>query len=186
MALFQPCRLPGPPRPGPGVFFLSQKLKQKTPCGPRSPVFLKRCSAALRLTALGLRGVSCRTKNRYIYPFNRAGGRSQNRNPPQIRCQRIWFSGNWVSSLQASDWTNNGGLGCPQRFFRPLLGVQKWARRRQPRGSGAEPPLISTPGFGAGEAPIASTECGGVASKKCKNYLTFCSRPCILGNVKRI
>ena len=39
-------------------------------------------------------------------------------------------------SLKASDWANKGGLGSPQRFFRPLLGVQKWSRRRQasPKG----------------------------------------------------
>ena len=43
-------------------------------------------------------------------------------------------------SLKASDWANKGGLGSPQRFFRPLLGVQKWSRRRQPRGAGARSP----------------------------------------------
>ena len=42
-------------------------------------------------------------------------------------------------NLIKTDWTKGGGLGSPQRFFRPLLGVQKWAR-----GSGAEPPPIST------------------------------------------
>ena len=44
----------------------------------------------------------------------------------------LWkFSGCPVSNLMVTDWANNGGLGSPQRFFRPLLGVQKWARRRQ-------------------------------------------------------
>ena len=43
-------------------------------------------------------------------------------------------------NLVVTDWANKGGLGSPQRFFRPLLGVQKWARRRQARGLGLKRP----------------------------------------------
>ena len=73
-------------------------------------------------------------------------------------------------NLVVSDWTKEGGLGSPRRFFGDFLCVQKVTRVRAgearelkseaagfgcPRGPGAQPPLKGT-GFGAGEAPIAS------------------------------
>ena len=52
----------------------------------------------------------------------------------------------WLSSI-SSDTDRLGkqrGPGSPRRFFRPLLGVQKWARRRQAGVRGMKPPLKGT------------------------------------------
>ena len=80
--------------------------------------------------------------NRFICLFNRAypsghrpaevGLETRLRSDPRRICL---FSGTVRSKPDRDRLDKRGGLGSPQRFFRPLLGVQKWAR-----GPGAEPP----------------------------------------------
>ena len=55
------------------------------------------------------------------------------RSPPhRLRGARGAAVSQWlpVSVSIQTDWAKRGGLGSPRRFFRPLLGGQKWARRR--------------------------------------------------------
>ena len=90
-----------------------------SPVGPRDDRYFLSCKA-----------------NRFIYLFKRAtaevGLETRLRSDPR----RIHlFSGNAPSKHDKVRLDKRRGLGSPQRFFRPLLGVQKWAR-----GPGARSP----------------------------------------------
>ena len=60
-----------------------------------------------------------------------SGGVRQTTAPITRRPKAQWkFSGCPVSPPDTHRLGKKGGPGSPRRFFRPLLGVQKWARRR--------------------------------------------------------
>ena len=73
--------------------------------------------------------LSCET-DRWFYPFDRAGGRIQNRTPPQIRCQKKLVQ--WLRSGKSAqtDWAKIGVRGNPGGVFtRPQAGAYEANRR---------------------------------------------------------
>ena len=91
----------------------------------------------LRLSPLGLIGISCRAKQTdgstpLTGRTRRAQvSRSRTRYPPQIRCPKDLLI-QWLrnASLQASDWTKSGGRGDPGGVFtRPQAGAYEANRR---------------------------------------------------------
>ena len=133
-----------------------------SPDGPRAESFY---NFLLSETSLLSKEAGSRTrKNQLPLPLQKGDSRSWMRNPPQIRCPKDsvvqWQrSGKFYPDRLGK---KTGGLGSPQRFFRPLLGVQKWARRRQnsaeghcwplrkPRVLGPGRPQQQEPRFGSG------------------------------------
>ena len=128
MALYQPSKLFGNiPCSGTGHFALGGKVTKTPPGTPRSPfcligryqrrypvatellqgrwpLVIGQASRELRLTALGLMGVSCCAKKQIHLSRQKGVSRSRTSNPAEIRCQRIWFSGCAAAKLMASNW----------------------------------------------------------------------------------
>ena len=97
-------------------------------------------------------------------PSGEAGRATRHRSDAKKRC----FSGREVSNLIMTDWTKAGVQ--PEggwRFFRPLLGVQKWTRRRQNSAEGRFWLLRKSPGSGTKVGPAAFPPARRRANQSC-------------------
>ena len=162
----QPLRhlAPGPPRPGLGVLFPRRKSTQKgagdtpapfvCPIGryqgrypvatefPQSLRLPRNRCGVLRTSPVGPRADGCFLPHKIDSSIPSKGRQPKPDEKPaadQIPKNLV----QWLRSIK-SDTDRLGkkrGPGCPRRFFRPLLGVQKWTRRRQNSAEGRCPPI---------------------------------------------